>query len=93
MLNDLERGVVERRQALAELGFRPAFNAGDKNTEHIVEDLDLVLAEALPVMQEKVRHLTKGGDPLLGRAALNGVFEFGDDGMIRLLQLTPLSVF
>jgi hypothetical protein len=44
-------------------------------------------------MEEKISHLAKGVDPLLGRAILNGVFEFGDDGMIELLQATPHVLF
>jgi len=65
VLDHFEGGVVERRQALAEFGFRPAFNAGDQNTKHIVEDLDLIFAEAVAFMQEKIRHLPEGANPLL----------------------------
>ncbi|HMJ40756.1 MAG TPA: hypothetical protein VK522_00530 [Pseudolabrys sp.] len=78
--------MIDQRQPGAEFGSRPAFNAGDKKTQHIVEDLDLILAEALRVMQEKIGHLPKGIDPLLRRAVPYGVFEFGDDGMIERLR-------
>src|SRR6266481_3833380 len=87
VLNDFEGGVVERRQALAEFGLRPAFNAGDQNTKHIVEDLDLIFAEAVAFMQEKIRHLPEGANPLLRGAVPDGVFEFGDNGI--LLQDLP----
>jgi hypothetical protein len=40
-------------------------------------------------VQEKIGHLSKGIDAPLRRAALNGVFEFRDDGMIELLQDAP----
>src|SRR6266571_6736660 len=38
-------------------------------------------------MQEKIRHLPEGANPLLRRAVPDGVFEFGDDGI--LLQDLP----
>ncbi len=87
VLNDFEWRVVERRQAPAEFGLGPAFNAGDQKAQHIVEDLDLILAQPLSVMQEKIGHLSKGANPLLRRAVPDGVFEFGDYGM--LLQDVP----
>jgi hypothetical protein len=40
-------------------------------------------------MQEQIGHLAKGIDALFGRAVFHGVFKFGDDGMIELLQDTP----
>jgi hypothetical protein len=86
LLNDLRRSVVERRQARAELGPGPAFDAGDEQTQHIVKDLDLIAVEALSVIQEEICHLTKGVNPPLPRATPHGVFEFVDDGMNRLLH-------
>ena len=93
MLDDLERRVIDRRQPLAEFGPGAAFDAADQDAQHVVEDLDLVLAEPLRVMQEKVRHLAKGFDAPLGGAAFDGLFEFGDDGMLELLQDTPRCFF
>jgi hypothetical protein len=52
MLNDFEWCVVVRRQPLAEFGFRPAFDASDENTEHVVKDLDLIVAQAVAFVQE-----------------------------------------
>ena len=89
MLDDFERRVVERRQALAEFGSGPAFDPGDQHTQHVVEDLDLLVVEAFPVMQEQICYLSKRRDPLLRRAAPDGVFEFVDDGMIQLVQDMP----
>jgi hypothetical protein len=89
VLDDFKWSVVNRRQAPAEFGPGPAFNAGDQKTQHAVKDFDLILAEPFPVMQEKVGDLSKGRNPLLRRAAPDGVFEFGDDRMIQLLQDMP----
>jgi len=51
VLDYLEWRAVDRRQPRAEFRSRPTFNAGDKNAQHIVEDLDLILAKALRVMR------------------------------------------
>src|SRR5258705_2843878 len=89
VLNDFEWGVVDRRQAPAEFGLRPAFHTGDKNTQHVVEDFDLFVAEAFAFMQEKIR--TWGADTLLRRAVPDGVFEFSDDGIFLLWHHYPLG--
>jgi hypothetical protein len=49
-------------------------------TEDIVEHPDLVFAQALPVMQEKIGDLSKGADPFRRRTASDSFFEFGNDG-------------
>ena len=79
MLDDLERGVVERRQPLGKFGLRSRFDACDQEAEHVVEDLDLVVAEAFPVMEEQIGDLPQGFHPLGRRTASDGVFEFGDN--------------
>ena len=63
MLDDLERRVVERRQPLAEFGLGPRFDPRDQQAEHVVEDLDLVVAETVAVIEEKIGHLPQGFDP------------------------------
>src|SRR3954471_23100528 len=93
MLDDFERRVVDRRQSGAEFGPGPAFDPADQHAQYLVEDLDLLFAEALAAMQEKIGHLTQGIDPLLRRATLNGVFEFGDDGMLDVMQDTAPRSF
>jgi hypothetical protein len=93
VLDDFERRVVDRRQATAELGSGLAFDPGDQKTQHVVEDLDLIVVEASTIVQEQVSHLAKRRNPLLRRAAPDGVFEFGDDGMVQLLQHAPMPVF
>ncbi|HEY5127667.1 MAG TPA: hypothetical protein VIJ35_10305 [Bradyrhizobium sp.] len=90
MLNDFEGRVVDRRQPRAKFGPGPAFDAGDQNTQHVVENLDLILVEALPAMQEEICHPAKRRNPSFRRAAPDGVFEFGDDGMIQLLHDSPM---
>ena len=84
MLHDFRRREGDQRQALAEFGPGAAFDPGDQQAHHVVENLDLLLVEARAVMQEQVGDLPKRFDPLLGRAGSHGVLEFGDDGMIRL---------
>ena len=64
MLDDFERCVVERRQPLAELGPGPRFDARDQQAQHVVEDLDLVVAETLAIMEEEIGDLPQGFDPL-----------------------------
>ena len=86
MLDHLERRVVERRQPLRKFGLRPRFDARDQEAEHVVEDLDLVVAEAFPVIEEEIGDLPQGFHPLGRRAASDGVFEFGDDRVSRLLH-------
>jgi hypothetical protein len=55
---------VERREALAEFSLGLAFDTSGEQTQHIVEDLDLIFAEPLSLVQEKVCHLPKGIDTL-----------------------------
>ena len=86
MLDHLERRVVERRQPLGEFGFGPRFDARNQEAEHLVEDLDLVVAEAFPVIEEEISDLPQGVHPLGRRAASDGVLKFGDDRMSRLLH-------
>ena len=65
MLDHLERGIVERRQPPADSSaFARRFDARDQQAEHVVEDLDLVVAETVSVMEEEIGHLPKGVDPL-----------------------------
>ncbi len=92
MLDHLERRVVERRQPLRELGLGPGFDAGDQQAEHVVEDLDLVVAETVSVIEEEIGDLPEGVDPFGRRTASDGVFEFGDDRMGRLLHGGSLFV-
>ncbi len=63
ILDDLERCVVERRQPLAELGPGPRLDARDQQAQHVVEDLDLVVAETFAIVEEKVGDLSQGFDP------------------------------
>ena len=86
MLDHLERRVVERRQPLRELGLRPRLDACDQEAEHVVEDLDLVVAETFSVMEEEIGDLPQGFHPLGRRTASYGFFEFGDDRVSRLLH-------
>src|ERR1019366_7900105 len=78
--------VIELRQARAELGPGPAFDAGDEQAQHIVKDLDLIAVETLSLIQQEICHLSNGVNPSLPRATPHGVFEFVDDGMNRLLH-------
>ncbi len=64
MLDHLERGVVERRQPLREFGLGPRFDARDQEAEHVVEDLDLVVAETVSIMEEEIGDLPQGFHPL-----------------------------
>ena len=63
MLDDLEGCIVERRQPLAEFGLGPRFDARDQQAEDVVEDLDLVVAQALAIIEEQIGHLPQGFDP------------------------------
>jgi len=80
-----------RRQACTEFGPNPAFDSRDKNTQHLVEDFDLILAEALLVMQEKIGYPSKSRDPLLRRTAIYGVFEFTNEIQHNVPQLQTIS--
>ncbi len=79
MLDHLERRVVERRQPPGKFGLRPRFDACDQEAEHVVEDLDLVVAEAFPVIEEQIGDLPQGFHPSGRRAASDGIFKFGND--------------
>jgi len=64
ILDDLERRVVERRQPLAELRPVPRVSTRAINmAQHVVEDLDLVVAETLAVIDGKISDLSQGFDP------------------------------
>ena len=64
MLDHLERGVVERRQPFREFGLRPRFDARDQQAEYVVEDLDLVVAETVSIIEEEIGDLPQGFHPL-----------------------------
>ena len=68
------------------LGLGPRFDARDQEAEHVVEDLDLVVAEAFSVVEKEIGDLSEGFHPSGGRTASYGVLEFGDDRMSRLLH-------
>ena len=85
-----QRGVFDRRQPRADFGSYPRFDAGDQVTQDIVEHLDLVLGQALPVLQEQIRELPQGADAPLRGAASDGLFEFGDDGIGMLHDVSVL---
>ena len=63
ILDHLERRVVERRQPLGELDTGPRLDACDQQAQHVVEDLDLVVAETLAIIEEEVGDLPQGFDP------------------------------
>ena len=66
MLDHLERRVVDRRQPLREFGLGPGFDPRDQQAEHVVEDLDLVVAETVAVIEEEIGDLPEGVDPFGG---------------------------
>jgi hypothetical protein len=82
--DDLERGVVDRGQPLAELGPGAGLDPRDQQAQHVVEDLDLFFAETLPVIHEQVRHPPQGCDAFGGRSAVYRIFQFADDRKCRL---------
>ncbi len=86
MLDDLERGVIERCKPPREFGLRPRFDARDQQAEHVVEDLDLVVAETVSVAEKEIGNLPQGFHPLGRRTASDGIFEFGDNRVRRLLH-------
>ena len=79
MLDHFEGGIVDRPQALAELGLGARLDAGDQQTEDVVKNLDLFVVEAIAIVQEQVGHLPKGFDPLRRRPGPDGIFEFGNN--------------
>ena len=86
MLDDLERCVVERRQAFAELGLGPRFDARDQQAQHVVEHLDLFVVEAIAIVQEEVGHAAKGLDPLRRSTVSYRILELGNNRLRRLLH-------
>jgi hypothetical protein len=54
-LDHARGGVVERRQLPAEFRFFTGFDPGDEMTQNIIEHVNLIFAQALAVMQEKIR--------------------------------------
>ena len=71
---------------MREFGLGPRFDARDQQAKHVVEDLDLVVAQAVSVMEEEIGDLPQGFDPFGRRAGSDGVFEFGDDRIGGLLR-------
>src|ERR1700753_1972523 len=93
------RSIGHRRKDGAEFGLHPAFDACDEMAQNVVETLDLLLVQALRVVEEKVRDLPKRFDPLGGGAASDGLLQFINDRN-RLLhhdstgaRSTPLNVW
>ena len=92
LFDDLERGVVDRREPLAEFGPGPGLDPCDQQAQHVVEHLDLFFAETFPVKHEEVRHPPQGCDAFGGRAAVYRVFQFADDRKRWLHHVGSLSV-
>jgi hypothetical protein len=82
----LERCVVDRCQPLAELAPGPDFDPRRQQAEHVIEHLDLFVAEALGVLQEEIGYLPQRPDPFCRRTVRDRVFEFDDDRMRWLLH-------
>ena len=93
MLDHLERRVVERRQPFREFSLGPGFDPRDQKAEHVVEDLDLVVAETVSVIEEQIGDLPQGVDAFGGRTVSDSVFEFGDNRVGRLLHGAACSLF
>src|SRR5271167_407103 len=81
--NNFRRGVVDRRQARAQLDHRLAFNSLDQKPQYIVEDGDLGIIESISAAEEQVGDAPKRFDALVLRAALYRFLELGNDGLRR----------
>ena len=80
MLHDFRRREVDRRQPLAEFGPGAAFDPGDQQAQHIVEDLDLFLVEARAVMRKRLvtcRSVStrSAGEPVLTASSSSAMME------------------
>ena len=86
VLDHLERRVIERREPLAKLSLGAGLDARNQQAQHVVEYLDLFVAQAFGVVEKKVGDLPQRFDALHRSAVSHGIFELGDDRMGRLLH-------
>jgi hypothetical protein len=86
VLDHFERRVIERCEPLAELGLGAGLDARNQQAKHVVEYLDLLVVQALAVVEKKISDPPQGIDALRRSAVSHGIFEFGDDRMGRLLH-------
>src|SRR4029079_12357696 len=86
------RSIVTGREARRELGAGVGLDLGDQMTEHVVEELDVVLVEARGAVDEKAGDALERVGALFARAVLQDVFQLGDEGSSREHQKKSLEI-
>jgi hypothetical protein len=77
--HDVDGCIVDRRQAPAEFGQCFSFDSLDQMSEDIVKNIDLPVTQPIRIRNEQVRDTPQRIDALVFGAALDGVFQLGNE--------------
>jgi hypothetical protein len=79
----LDRRIVDADKPLAEFSAGLGLDLLGEKGEDVVEHRHLVRAEPVAVVQEQVGDAAEGGNPLIGRAAVNDGLELFNERILR----------
>ena len=82
-LDDVVRRLCDRREAARKLRARLGFDPCDQVRQHVVEYADLLVAELGRRDQKQVGDAPERVDPLFPRSALNRLFQFVHQRLLR----------
>src|SRR5258708_3144962 len=74
----LDRRIVDRGEALAELDQGSALDPADQEAQYVVENLYLVLVQPIGIVEEEVGNPPKRLGPVFQSVVLERHFELGD---------------
>ena len=77
--HDVDGRIVDRREAPAEFGQCFGFDSLDQMSEDIVKNIDLLVTQPIRIRDKQVRDTPQRFDALLFGAALDSVFQFGNE--------------
>jgi len=75
----LDRRIVDRGEPPAELDQGLALDLADQEAQDVVENLDLLVVQALGVVEEEVGHPSQRLDAVFQEVVLDRPFELGDE--------------
>jgi hypothetical protein len=79
-LDDPDRCFVDRRQVRAELDQCLGLDALDQMNQHLIENTDLLLIEAIRFLDKQSGDTPESFKPSFGLATLDGGFQFRNQG-------------
>src|SRR5690242_14688642 len=80
--NDINGGVVDKRESGTQLGKDLGFYFSDQKSDDLVKNLDLVLGQLARTIKKEVRHPPQHLAALFRRSALERVLNLGEQGSL-----------